>query len=85
MQEVTQTPAPTTEEPTAILDLAEYHAGLSARLANTLECQNYDNVGILADLIAECEQQAASSGYVLAIEMQEDRSFRAMYRRLGSV
>ena len=60
---------------TTIQDLAEYHAGLSARLDNALECQDYDDVGVLADLIAECEQDAAKCGCVLSSEMQDDGSF----------
>lgn len=66
-----------------IKDLADYHAGLSARLDNALECQDYDDVGVLADLIAECEQDAAKLDYAIASEMQDDGSFRATWLAAG--
>lgn len=42
--------------------------------------QNYDDVGVLADLIAECEQDAARLGYAIASEMQDDGSFKVDYQ-----
>ena len=51
------------------------HAGASTKSDNAPECQDYDDVGVLADLIAEYEQNAARLGYVLVSEMREDGSF----------
>ena len=69
---------------TTIKDLAKYYQHLSAGLINALECQDYDDVKILVDRVAEWEHDAAKRGYVLSSEMQDDGSYKATWHQIST-